>query len=48
MANIVLGAINVVDDPGAKDLYEGEALFIRGIRHFGSWCVFLHYPGRYA
>jgi tetratricopeptide (TPR) repeat protein len=34
MANIVLGAINVVDDQELKDQYEGEALFIRGILHF--------------
>jgi tetratricopeptide (TPR) repeat protein len=34
MANIVLGAINVVEDPDLKNQYEGEALFIRGILHF--------------
>jgi tetratricopeptide (TPR) repeat protein len=34
MANIVLGAIDVVEDPDLKDQYEGEALFIRGILHF--------------
>jgi hypothetical protein len=34
MANIVLGAINVVEDQASKDQYEGEALFIRGILHF--------------
>jgi tetratricopeptide (TPR) repeat protein len=34
MANIVLGATNVVDNPALKDQYEGEALFIRGILHF--------------
>jgi tetratricopeptide (TPR) repeat protein len=34
MANIVLGAINVVDDADLKNQLEGEALFIRGILHF--------------
>lgn len=34
MANIVLGAVDVVTDEDLRNQYEGEALFIRGILHF--------------
>ncbi|HYE55609.1 MAG TPA: RagB/SusD family nutrient uptake outer membrane protein [Chitinophagaceae bacterium] len=34
MANIVLDAVDVVEDEDLRDQYEGEALFIRGIMHF--------------
>ena len=34
MANTVIDALGVVTDPGQKDQFEGEALFVRGIMHF--------------
>jgi hypothetical protein len=33
-ANIVLSALNVVNDANTKNVIEGKALFIRGIMHF--------------
>ena len=34
IANTVLGALDIVTDPEARDRIEGEALFLRGIMHF--------------
>jgi tetratricopeptide (TPR) repeat protein len=33
-ANLVLANLEKVKDPGLKEQYEGEALFVRGIMHF--------------
>ncbi len=34
MANIVLEALDFVEDPDQRDALEGEALFVRGLMHF--------------